>query len=103
MNYQMLHAGVARADLTPPLGTQLFGYPTQDRPADFINDPLNSTALVLARGAVKAAIISLDWVMVEDGDVATIQRDVEQRTGIPAANVTVCAIQAHTGPATMGC
>jgi len=96
-----LQAGVGRADVTPPLGIHLFGYPMQDRVAESIADPLYATSLVLSRDGVKAAIISLDWIMIEDDDLAAIRRGVHESTAIAEANVTICAIQTHTAPATM--
>ncbi|MCE7985960.1 MAG: hypothetical protein DYG89_32690 [Caldilinea sp. CFX5] len=96
----LLLAGIGRTDITPPLGTALAGYPVQDRYAETIRDPLQATALVLARGDVKAAIISLDWILIEQEEVAAIRRLVQAATGIPPANVTVAAIQSHSAPRT---
>jgi len=101
MTYSLLQAGVGRRDVTPPLGTQLFGYPVRDRKAESVADPLNATALVLSRDGVQAAIISLDWIMIDNDDLETIRSLVHERTGIPPENVTVCAIQTHCAPATM--
>lgn len=86
--------------MTPPLGSRLCGYPVH-RPAESIHDPLNSTALVLSRDGVQAAIVSLDWVIIEDDDVQAVRKGVHERTGIPPANITICAIQTHTGPQTI--
>lgn len=96
----LLLVGVGRTDITPPLGTALAGYPTQDRYAETIRDPLYATALVLAHGDVKAAIISLDWILIEAEEVAAIRRLVHAQTGIAPANVTVAAIQSHSAPRT---
>lgn len=101
MTYSELKAGVGRREVTPPLGVQLYGYPIRDRKAESIADPLNSTALVLARNGVTAAIISLDWIMIDNDDLEMIRNLVHERTGIPPENVTVCAIQTHTAPSTM--
>ena len=95
-----LQIGFARADVTPALGIQLCGYPGA-RPAESVADALNANVLVLARGDVKAALISLDWIVVEEDDVETIRRGVCEATGIAPRNVTVCATHTHTGPTTM--
>ncbi len=96
-----LRVGVGRTDVTPPLGTQLGGYPVQDRPAESIHDPLHSTALVLSQDAQKAAIISLDWLSIDEEDTAIVRQGVYEQTGIKPANVTVCAIQTHTAANTV--
>lgn len=96
----LLFVGVGRTDITPALGTALAGYPVQDRCAETIRDPLQATALVLARGDVKVALISLDWILIEEEEVAAIRRLVHAQTGIAPANVTVAAIQSHSAPRT---
>lgn len=96
----LLLAGVGRTDITPALGTALAGYPVQDRVAETIRDPLHATALVLARGDCRVAIISLDWILIEAEEVVAIRNLVQAQTGIAPANVTVAAIQSHSAPRT---
>jgi neutral ceramidase len=95
-----LLAGVGRTDITPALGTALAGYPVQDRVAEAVRDPLHATTLVLERNGVRAALLSLDWILIEQEEVDTIRRLVEEKTGIPGAHITVCAIQSHSAPRT---
>ena len=95
-----LQIGFARADITPPLGTHLCGYPVL-RPADAVNDALQANVLVLRQGETKVALISLDWISIEEADVETIRRGVFEATAIAPENVTVCATHTHSGPTTM--
>ncbi|MCX6046140.1 MAG: neutral/alkaline non-lysosomal ceramidase N-terminal domain-containing protein [Chloroflexi bacterium] len=99
MNSSLL-VGVGRTDITPELGTALAGYPTQDRYAESVRDPLHATALVLVRNGVKAVLLSLDWILIEAEEVAEIRRLVHERTGIEPAHVTVSVIQSHSTPRT---
>ena len=55
-----LQVGVGRTDITPPLGTLLMGYPTPDRAAESVRDPLHATALAFEYAGVTAVILSLD-------------------------------------------
>lgn len=96
----LLLAGVGRTNITPPLGTALAGYPVQDRVAETIRDPLYATALVLARGDCRVAIISLDWILIEAEEVVAIRELVHAHTGIAPSHVTVAAIQSHSAPRT---
>lgn len=96
-----LRVGIGRADVSPPLGTRLFGYPIQDRPAESLNDPLNATALVFERDGFKAAILSLDWCLVGEKEVDQIRSGVEAGTGIPSSHITVCATHTHSAPTTI--
>lgn len=90
-----LRAGVARVDVTPPLGTLLGGYPAK-RPAESINDNLNSTALVFERDGRMAALISLDWLGIEEEDMYVIRSQVFAQTNIAEDDVIICAIHSHT-------
>lgn len=98
-----LRVGFGQAEVTPPLGTRLHGYPKPDRVAESVLDPLFARVLVFDDGSCQAALVSLDWCMVEDEDVASIRSVVGAATGVPPAQITVAAIQTHTGPATQSC
>lgn len=95
-----LLAGIARRDISPTLGTELFGYP-QQRIGNVIADPLNATALVLQNGDEIAAIISLDIGQLDEIEVAVIRADIENAIGIPAPKITICATHTHSGPTTI--
>ncbi|HUP22026.1 MAG TPA: hypothetical protein VNB06_03695, partial [Thermoanaerobaculia bacterium] len=56
-----LRAGTARADITPPLGSQLYGYGARGQAVSTaVHDPLYAKALVLSDGATSIAIVNLD-------------------------------------------
>ena len=95
-----LSAGIAWRDITPPLGTLLFGYPCE-RPGNVIADALGATALVLQSGAITAAIVSLDWALVDEEETAAIQAAVSAATGIAPRHITLCATHTHSGPPTV--
>src|SRR5689334_4317013 len=95
-----LAVGVGRTDITPPLGTILMGYPTNERAAGRVRDPLHATALVFQRGDRKAALLSLDLCVVVDSIYESIRRGVAKRTGIPYEAVIAATIQTHSAPRT---
>ncbi len=55
-----LSAGVARADITPPPGVELWGYSNRSGPATGTLDPLYARALVLSEGQKTVAVVTLD-------------------------------------------
>jgi len=56
-----LQAGAAKVDITPPTGYAMWGYGARhDSPSVGVRDPLQARALVLAVGAEKIALVSLD-------------------------------------------
>ncbi len=94
-------AGFGRTDVTPELGVRLGGYGVKERPAEEILDRLHSTAMVLEQDNLTAAVINLDWICIDEDLVARIRRGVNQRTGIPEKNVSVCTTHSHSVPNTL--
>lgn len=94
-------AGFGRTDVTPELGVRLGGYGVKERPAEEILDHLHSTAMVLEQDGVSAAVVNLDWICIEEDIVERIRCGVNQRTGIPEKNVSVCTTHSHSVPNTL--
>ncbi|HEX4949122.1 MAG TPA: neutral/alkaline non-lysosomal ceramidase N-terminal domain-containing protein [Blastocatellia bacterium] len=59
-NAQTFKAGVARADITPPPGVELWGYSNRSGPATGTLDPLFARVLYLDDGRNSVSIITLD-------------------------------------------
>ncbi|MBR6728757.1 MAG: hypothetical protein IKL80_01230 [Clostridia bacterium] len=95
-------AGVARADITPELGTPLVGYPLP-RAAENILDPLNVTALALTDGNARSIILSITTTVIDNEITSAIRKAVSEATGYDYYNVNVFAWQIHSGPATQSC
>lgn len=95
-----LRAGIARRDITPPRGTELFGYPTE-RFGNEIADGLNATALALQSDGCLACIVSLDLALIDESDLADIRNEVALATNLAPDNLTICATHTHSGPTTI--
>jgi hypothetical protein len=92
-----LHAGLAEADITPPVGYRMDGY-FSERLSTGTKDPLLAKAVVFTQGDAATALVVADVLGIPD----TLSRDVRARaaalTGIPAGNIAVAATHTHTGP-----
>ncbi len=92
-----LQAGFASVDITPPIGWRMSGY-FSERLSTETHDPLLAKAVVLEQERVRVALVFCDLISIE-GDLATTARQrASKRTGIPAANILICATHSHTGP-----
>ncbi|MEK6324535.1 MAG: neutral/alkaline non-lysosomal ceramidase N-terminal domain-containing protein [Acidobacteriota bacterium] len=60
VNAQSFKAGVARADITPAPGVELWGYSNRSGPATGTLDPLYARVLVLDDGRQAVAVVTLD-------------------------------------------
>ncbi|MCW5979828.1 MAG: neutral/alkaline non-lysosomal ceramidase N-terminal domain-containing protein [Bryobacteraceae bacterium] len=93
-----LQAGVARADITPPVGIAQLNWGSQTHVVSAGTDPMGmtATALVLSDGRQKFAMVSLDALAVEPFTPAIARAAAE--TGIPAAHIRLAASHTHAGP-----
>jgi len=90
-------AGVAVADVTPPLDYRMCGY-FHERLSTGTHDPLLAKAIVLRQGERQAAIVICDLIGLPREMTVHVRQVAEQETGIPAANVLLAATHTHTGP-----
>ena len=98
---EMIEAGVATVDITPPVPYRMCGY-FHERPSTGMHDPLLAKAIVLRQKDQQVALVFCDIIGVsaEVGDRA--KQLASEKTGIPAANVMVAGTHSHTGPLFFG-
>ncbi len=92
-------AGAAQVVITPPVGTPLEGYGGRQGGAVGVHDDLHARALVVDDETTRAAVVGCDAVGVDRRLVATVRERAAEATGIPTANIMVCATHTHAGPA----
>jgi len=92
-----LKAGVARVDITPPLGLTMYGYGGRKAGATGVRDPLMARVLVLEAGETRIAMVGLD--LGEPPAPAWVKRlreNASKSSGI--SYVLVTATHTHSGP-----
>jgi len=92
-----MEAGVAVADITPPLDYRMCGY-FHERLSTGTHDPLLAKAIVLRQGDRQAAIVICDLIGLPREMTLHVRQVAERQTGIPAANILLAATHTHTGP-----
>ena len=95
-----LKAGVAKVDITPA-EVKDFTVAGHTRVVNGARDPLRAGVLVLDDGETKAAIVTMDVIGAWDEMVALARPAIEKETGVPAANIMICASHTHSGPGWM--
>jgi hypothetical protein len=95
----MLRAGAGRAVITPPLGIAHAGWGAQTHQrAEGVDLDLWATALVLAQGDTRAAILDVDFCVVGRPLADRIREATAELTGIPVAHVRLSYSHTHSGP-----
>ena len=94
----LLHVGVARATITPPVGFAICGPEFPDRASRGIDDYLYVKCVVFKSYGETAAIVSLDVYGVAESLVRQIAEAVEDETGIGRDRVLVLSTGNGTSP-----
>ncbi len=102
MTDQPLLAGIARVDITPPVGIAHAGWGAQKHQVAIgVDMPLYVTALVLQSGDLRVAIVDID-ILILNADMDSAARSaITQRTGIEPDNIRLAYSHNHSGPAMM--
>ena len=90
-----LRAGVARVEITPPVGFPMGGYGDRKGGSTGVHDPLNATVLLLQGDGLTVAIVSCDLRSFPSERIVAAAR--ERRL---ADHVLLAATHNHSGPIT---
>lgn len=91
-------AGAAAVDITPDHDLYMGGF-TVMRESQGVHDPLYARALVLRRGEMEVALVSVDVVGLMRPQVQAMQKEL---TGIDARHTVIASTHNHHSPDTMG-
>jgi len=91
-------AGTAIVDISPGKGIDLAGYPHFPRYNTGIHDPLYASCLYLKNSHTHVAIVTLDILFFSKRHVAAVRQKIQEREGIPAANIMISCSHTHSGP-----
>src|SRR6478609_3732260 len=94
---EVLRAGAATSNISPPLGISLNGG-MQDRQATNIHDELHARALVLESGPTRVAIVVCDSCMLPRTILDQAKHLAHGHTGIPLERMLISATHTHTAP-----
>jgi neutral ceramidase len=92
-----LRVGVASVDITPPIGSRMYGYSARGTNVSTgVHDPLYAKAIVLDDGKTRVAVATLDLGTVTEENTTNIRAIVKEKTGIE--NVLCVASHTHSSP-----
>ncbi len=90
--------GVARVDITPPLGIAMVGFAGRDS-ADDVHDPLTATALGCVADDGRAVVVALDLLGLRAETVIEFRQAISAAADINPNRVVLACAHNHYGPA----
>jgi len=94
----ILYAGAARRDITPPIGTHLYGY-YPGLVSTEIHDPLNITAVAFSDSDGQTALLLTAAVCEIQTELdQELRQEIAGSCGIPAEHILLSATHTHCGP-----
>ncbi|MFB3882372.1 MAG: neutral/alkaline non-lysosomal ceramidase N-terminal domain-containing protein [Armatimonadota bacterium] len=93
----MLKAGIAKLDITPPVGVRLAGFDERVFPSLAVHDPLWARAIVFDNGETRVGAVAVDLLGVSPEAVAAV-RDSAAAVGISPQALLIAATHTHSGP-----
>lgn len=94
----MLKAAMTRADITPPQGLELAGYPHYPRNNTGAHDPLYAACMYLNNGEQEVAMVALDLLFFSKKHVQEVRRRAADACGIAGDHVMISCTHTHSGP-----
>lgn len=99
MKKHNLKCGAGKVDITPAIGTILYGY-APGRPAESVGDPLEAVAIFLKSNEGNALLITCSICAMNPELSRELREIAGNEAGIPWRNVTICCTHTHSGPNT---
>ena len=93
-----LWLGLARRDITPPVGVLLAGY--RPRTSNALGHRLRADALACRGEGGTWVLTACDLIGFKASTVQSIREAISSATGLPADAIAVCGTHTHSGPAT---
>lgn len=98
---KLLRVGAARRDITPAVGTLLYGY-NPHQVSTSVHDPLHVTALALSDGVERALMITVEVGDMQTEYTASLRESASAASGVPVGNILISAIHTHSAPNVAG-
>lgn len=96
MNDKLL-LGIGRTVITPPVGSNLYGY-RPDVISESVHDDLTATAFCFRQGETNVLLISLTVCSIGDPLCGELRGRIADACGISRDNCVIHAIHTHSGP-----
>lgn len=87
-------AGLAKVDITPPLGTLING-DFISHYATHVHDPMHAKAVVFQQAGITLALVVVDICVMQRSFIDEIKRKVQKELAIPPAQILISSTHTH--------
>jgi neutral ceramidase len=94
----VLHAGIARIDITPDIPLMLYGYASRKTPSEGIHDHLYARAVAFENNGRKLVLVSSDIGSYTDTLYSVIKKSIMEKFGLRDSEFFLAAIHSHSSP-----
>lgn len=96
-----MKVGIAKRDITPPVGLPMAGYGARSGNSTGVGDPLYARAFTVFNKVQgkRLAVVTSDLVAYDSATLKTFRSRVEDETGVTPDDVIVAVTHTHSGPA----
>ncbi|MBO4423866.1 MAG: hypothetical protein J5879_10520 [Clostridia bacterium] len=101
MSDNVFKAGAAKEDITPKIGTLLYGY-VPDSVSTSVHDGLELTAVAFSQGEENALLVSMSVGDVQTELAAELKKIAAEAAGIEPSDVIIAATHTHSAPNVSG-
>ena len=99
MNNKLL-LGVARGNITPEVGGNLFGY-RPDLYSESVNDNLTASVFAFTQGEEKFVLITVCVCLIDTTVTDELRKLISEKHYVKIGNIIICATHTHSGPSTI--
>ena len=94
----VLHAGIARIDITPEIPVMLYGYSSRKTPSEGIHDHLYARAVAFENNGNKLILVSSDIGSYTDTLYRVVKKNIMEKYRLKDSEFFLAAIHSHSSP-----
>jgi len=95
-----LQIGFGKTTITPRIGSQMWAFGIFKRKGEAIHDSLHVRAMVMNRGEIWGALISVEVTRIPTKRIRQIRLAIREQCGIPLENIILTMTHTHSSPST---
>ena len=94
----MLKVGIAKLDVTPPVGSRMAGFAGRVFPSLAVHDPLWARAVIFDDGKQRVGLVQMDLIAVSETTASKVREGAAKSAGVVPSGLMLSGTHTHSGP-----